>query len=180
MSRAVVRVRKAFSLLEVIIATAILAGSAMVLFSLISLGTKYGNRAEERTIAISQAQSVLDEFVARMSSQEYREAVNGVLPSIPPRSYRIEITPFELTDNVGSNQNKNSANEVQTILFRVKVELFETKAPSGGENSEPLCQLSRLVRRPRIDQPMADGNSVTAMPPANKNRENRDARRGIR
>lgn len=179
MSRAV-RVREAFSLLEVIIATAILAGSAMVLFSLISLGTKYGNRAEERTIAISQAQSVLDEFVASMSSQEIRDEVNGVLPSIPPRNYRIKITPFEFTDNVGSNQNKNASNEVQTLLFRIKVELFETKAPSGGENSEPLCQLSRLVRRPRIDQPMAAGTSATTMPPANKDLQNRNARGGDR
>ena len=72
MSRMANRVREAFSLLEVIIATAILAGSAMVLFSLISLGTKYGNRAEEKTIAVSQAQSVLDEFIARMPNEEIR------------------------------------------------------------------------------------------------------------
>ncbi|MFN7626093.1 MAG: prepilin-type N-terminal cleavage/methylation domain-containing protein, partial [Pirellula sp.] len=49
--------RGAFSLLEVMIATAILAGSAMVLLSLIGLGARYGNRAEVRIAALVQAQS---------------------------------------------------------------------------------------------------------------------------
>jgi prepilin-type N-terminal cleavage/methylation domain-containing protein len=42
------RSRRGFSLLEVMIATAILAASAMVLLSLISLGTRFGSKAETR------------------------------------------------------------------------------------------------------------------------------------
>ena len=170
------RVREAFSLLEVIIATAILAGSAMVLFSLISLGTKYGNRAEERTIAVSQAQSVLDEFIARMASEEIREEVNGVLPSIPPRNFRIEVTPFELDSGSGVNRNNGAATVTQTLLYRVKVELFEANASLSSVGSEPLCQLSRLVRRPRIEESEADGDSSeTSRPPTSKSREKRKA-----
>jgi len=170
------RVREAFSLLEVIIATAILAGSAMVLFSLISLGTKYGNQAEERTIAVSQAQSLLDEFIARMASEEIREEVNGVLPSIPARNFRIEVTPFELGGSIGANRNSSAAMETQTLLYRVKVELFEANASLTSADAEPLCQLSRLVRRPQIEAPASDrDSSETSIPPANKNRAKREA-----
>ena len=179
MSRMAKRVRKAFSLLEVIIATAILAGSAMVLFSLISLGTKYGNRAEEKTIAVSQAQSVLDEFIARMPNEEIREEVNGVLPSIPPRNFRIEVTPFELGGSRGANRNSSAVMETQTLLYRVKVELFEANASLASVDAEPLCQLSRLVRRPQIEAAAADGDSSeTSRPPADKNRANRKTGRG--
>ena len=173
MSRMVKQVREAFSLLEVIIATAILAGSAMVLFSLISLGTKYGNRAEEKTIAVSQAQSVLDEFIARMPNEEIREEVNGVLPSIPPRNFRIEVTPFELGGSIGAIRNSSAAMETQNLLYRVKVELFEANASLSSVEAKPFCQLSRLVRRPRIEAPTADGDSSeTSRPPSNKNRPN--------
>ena len=155
MSRSVAATRRAFSLLEVIIATAILAGSAMVLFSLISLGTKYGYRAEERTIAIAQTQSLLDEFIARMSGTDLPEEVNGVLPSIPQRKFRINVTPFELKANQGANRNTGAAIEMQTVLFRVHVKLFESNAQLGNEDLAPLFEVSRLVRRPRMNEPMA-------------------------
>ncbi len=161
------RTRRAFSLLEVIIATAILAGSAMVLFSLISLGTKYGNRAEVRTIAICQAQSVLDEFVAGFETQETlveltQSEIKGVLPSDPPRSFRILVTPFE----VGGNQAKmgiGSATLMQTSLYRVTVGLYESQGQSTSESIEPLCELSRLVRRQRpnvADTSVANGSRM--------------------
>ena len=178
MRRQAVRLQKAFSLLEVIIATAILAGSALVLFSLISLGTKYGNRAEERTIAVSLAQSILDEFIARMPNGEIREEVNGILPSIPPRNFRIEVTPFELASNNGNDQNSNAANETPTTLYRVKVEILETSTNLSSADSKPLCQLTRLVRNSQIAVPPADeSSSATSRPPANKNRSNRKAGR---
>lgn len=153
MSRMAMRARSAFSLLEIIIATAILAGSAMVLFSLIGLGTKYGNRAEEQTLAISQAQSVLDEFIANLSDEEIQEGVSGVLNGVPARSYRIEILPFELASNSGAGRSSSTSSETQTVLYRVTVALFKGNVSLAGMESEPLCQLTRLVRRPRLDGP---------------------------
>lgn len=169
MSRRAVEMPGAFSLLEVIIATAILAGSAMILFSLISLGTKYGYRAEEKTIAIAQAQSVLDEFIARMPGNEDQEEVIGVLPSAPNRKFRIRVTPFELVSKLGANRNAGAASEMQPVLVRVQVRLFESTSKLGSEDSEPICEISRLVRRPRIREPMTGENG---------NPSNRDDRRG--
>lgn len=176
------RKRNAFSLLEVIIATAILAGSAMVLFSLISLGTKYGNRAEERTIAVSQAQSVLDEFVAGFSSQEVRdevhEGVKGVLPSNPPRSFRIVVTPFELGSNASMLRSSDSTVAIQTNLFRVKIELFESKGQLASEAGVPLCELSRLVRRSPQNGLEAVNTSIgVSVPQSNENRKGRGVSR---
>ena len=82
--------RNAFSLLEIIIATAVLAASAMVLSSLIGLGSQYGNRAEERTIALAQAESLMDEFLAELGSESNQTAENtGELPGPPQRGFRI-------------------------------------------------------------------------------------------
>lgn len=91
-------VRRGFSLLEVMIATAILAGSAMVLLSLISLGTRFGSKAEVRIGALVQAQSILDESILRIYSGESIENYTGVLPGIKPRSYRVTVEPFLLSD----------------------------------------------------------------------------------
>ena len=159
MSRMAMRARNAFSLLEIIIATAILAGSAMVLFSLIGLGTKYGNRAEEQTSALNQAQSVLDEVIANLSDEEIQEGVSGVLNGVPARSYRIEILPFELAGNSGVGRNSSTSSEMQTVLVRVTVALFKGNVSLAGMESEPLCQLTRLVRKPRLDGPAGEPNS---------------------
>ena len=159
MSRLATRTRTAFSLLEVIIATAILAGSAMVLFSLIGMGTKYGNRAEQRTVAITQAQSMLDEFIARMPTEELREEVTGVLPGTSTRSFRIEVTPFEWSSKSGANQVTSATNEMFGGLYRVTLALFESNTALAGAEGEPLCQLSQLVRRRRLDQGATGGVS---------------------
>ena len=156
MSRMAMRARNAFSLLEIIIATAILAGSAMVLFSLIGLGTKYGNRAEEQTLALTQAQSVLDEYVANLSDEEIQEGVSGVLNGVPAHSYRIEILPFELAGNSGAGRNSSTSSATQTVLVRVTVAILEGNVSLAGMESEPLCQLTRLVRRPRLDEPAGE------------------------
>ena len=56
--------RRAFSLLEVIIATAILAASSVMLMSMFSTGDRHASRADERTIAQMLCQSKLDELIA--------------------------------------------------------------------------------------------------------------------
>ena len=159
MSRLAMRRRTAFSLLEVIIATAILAGSAMVLFSLIGMGTKYGNKAEQRTLAVTQAQSMLDEFIARLPNEEIRDEVTGVLPGMPPRSFRIEVTPYEWPASKGdAKRTSSTTSDGSGELYRVTLELFEASNVLAGAEGEPLCRLSQLVRKLKSDQAAAGGS----------------------
>jgi prepilin-type N-terminal cleavage/methylation domain-containing protein len=96
------RSRRGFSLLEVMIATAILAASAMVLLSLISLGTRFGSKAETRIAGLVQAQSILDESILRMQAGETIESYTAVLPGTKPKSYRVTIEPFSLGETNGT------------------------------------------------------------------------------
>lgn len=151
--------RSAFSLLEVMIATAVLAASAMVLSSLIGLGSKYGNRAEERTVALSQAESLLDEFLAGLGRGDNRlEEITGELPGPPPRGFRISATPFEIGNvnasqvATGSQGAKNTGAGAETRkggLLRVTVEVFESTAANVSGEAQPLVELSRLIRQPQ-------------------------------
>ena len=86
------RSRRGFSLLEVMIATAILAASAMVLLSLISLGTRFGSKAETRIGGLVQAQSILDESILRMQAGESIESYTAVLPGTTPKSTKPKRT----------------------------------------------------------------------------------------
>jgi type II secretory pathway pseudopilin PulG len=143
--------RSAFSLLEIIIATAVLAASAMVLSSLIGLGAKYGNRAEERTIAVSQAESLMDEFLAQLDNENIQvEESTGELPGPPPRGFRVSAIPFEVT-----NANSNDGSGVNVAkrsggLLRVTVEVFETSGSNDLSGTKPLIELSRLIRQPQM------------------------------
>ena len=144
--------RAAFSLLEIIIATAVLAASAMVLSSLIGLGSKYGNRAEERTIATSQAESLMDECLAQLANANDPMAERtGELPGPPRRGFRISTTPFaqgtfaqgtgaSASDSPGEGKNRSSS------LLRITVEVFETGGANLNGDTRPLVRLSRLTR----------------------------------
>ena len=96
------RSRRGFSLLEVMIATAILAASAMVLLSLISLGTRFGSKAEARIAGLVQAQSILDESILRMQAGETIESYTAVLPGTKPKSYRVTIEPYAIGESNGT------------------------------------------------------------------------------
>lgn len=142
--------RSAFSLLEIIIATAVLAASAMVLSSLIGLGSKYGNRAEERTIAVSQAESLMDEFLAQLGNEENQlEESTGELPGPPPSSFRISATPFEV-GNQNPTSSGESLNDRSGGLLRVTVAVFEVGGSNVTAEAKPLVELSRLIRNPKI------------------------------
>ena len=90
--------RRAFSLLEVMIATAILAASAMVLLSLISLGTRFGSKAETRISALVQAVSIMDESVLAVYSGTAQESFSSVLGGPEPRAYRVVIEPVTMIE----------------------------------------------------------------------------------
>jgi Tfp pilus assembly protein PilV len=140
--------REAFSLLEMILATAILAASAMVLSALIGLGSKYGNRAEERNMAVSQAESLLDEFLAQLGNDDRPiEERTGELPGSTPRGFRIRANPFHMK-NANLSRIGDRADGHDAGLLMVTVELFEVAGSIPSEQVKPLVKLSRWIRQP--------------------------------
>ena len=148
------RSRNAFSLLEVMIATAILAASAMVLLSLISLGTRFGSKAESRIGALIQAQSIMDESILAVQAGSDQEAYSAVLPGGQPRSYRVVIESIPLADptEISSSTTQSLAGQSSTPTTPLKsMPLNAPFTPPSGttissaDNATNPPQASELV-----------------------------------
>ncbi len=130
------RSRYAFSLLEVMIATAILAASAMVLLSLISLGTRFGSKAETRIGALIQAESIMDESILAVQAGSDQESYSAVLPGGQPRSYRVVIEPIPLAD-----PTEISSSTTQSLAGQSSIPTTQLSSPfnppSGTTTSSP-------------------------------------------
>jgi len=121
---------RGLSLLEVIIATAILAGSGLALFSIIGMGSKYALRAEELTYAHHFAQSALDEWLAAPTAVGTEQT--GTFEEAPEWIYRVES---QTLDSPG--------------LCVVTVEVFRSQTlQSTATTEEPTYRLTRWVRVP--------------------------------
>lgn len=125
------RLHRGLSLLEVIIATAILAGSGMVLFSIIGMGSKYALRAEELTYSHHFAQTTLDEWMASQSPVGTEQT--GSIEEAPNWSFRVQS---QALDEPG--------------LCLVTVEIFKTEGSLNASPAEtPIYRLVRWVRLPQ-------------------------------
>jgi type II secretory pathway pseudopilin PulG len=122
-----------YSLLEVILATAVLAGSGLVVQTLIGMGSRWANQAEARSLALMLAQSVLDAMLAEGLPEGNQ--LPQLFEEFPEYSYEIEIEPAP-TPIPG--------------LVQVRVRIRSTDAAlnrlSPNEEAPPLCELHRWVR----------------------------------
>ena len=109
------RCARGFSLLEVIVATGVLAASAMLLSSLISSGALYANRAEEQAEAMMLCRNRLAEVRLGLTDVSASEEVD-VCPESERWSYRRVV---EQLDN--------------PRLARVTVEIFPAEESSSGQ-----------------------------------------------
>jgi prepilin-type N-terminal cleavage/methylation domain-containing protein len=136
---------RGFSLLEVIIATAVLAGSAMVLVSMIGVGSRFGQQAERRTLALAAASSLLDELLATNDLDSITQESTGVYGKNNPLGYRIRVFPF----------TPQTANQLEPIsgLQQITVEVFSSEIRATDVENKPLCALTRIVRMPTSNQP---------------------------
>lgn len=129
------RARRGYSLLEVLIATAVLAGSAMVLSSMIARGAKAGADASRRTYGLGVAASVMDELIAlRRFDPADQEGIVGVEN---PWLWRASIEP-----------------EPTFGMLRIVVEVIEgSEGESDAWNRPDAARRSvRLVRWTRAPQ----------------------------
>lgn len=143
------RSRYAFSLLEVMIATAILAASAMVLLSLISLGTRFGSKAETRIGALIQAQSIMDESILAVQAGSDQESYSAVLPGGQPRSYRVVIEPIPLADpteiSPSATQSLATQSSPQSNPFSTPFSPPSGTTAANPDNASSPPQASELV-----------------------------------
>ena len=143
------RSRYAFSLLEVMIATAILAASAMVLLSLISLGTRFGSKAETRIGALIQAQSIMDESILAVQAGSDQESYSAVLPGGQPRSYRVVIEPIPLADpteiSPSATQSLATQSSPQSNPFSTPFNPPSVTTAANPDNASSPPQASELV-----------------------------------
>lgn len=134
--------RRGLSLLEVIIATAILSGAGFVLFSIIGLGAKYARRAEAITLAHHFAQSLLDEAITQPETIG-KDRTETILEA-PEWSYRISTDTLE-----------------DPALMQITVEVFPTQEASIDSSSSGDSPLSyRLTRWIRTPAPISQGSEL--------------------
>ena len=126
--------RRAFSLLEVIIATGILAASTMLLLGMFSTGQQHAQRAEQRVVAQMVCQSKLDELMADPS--QLRSVEDEPVEGLPEWLWSTDWSPTSFEG-----------------LVRVRVEV--TKARPGDllekRSAEPRRADFALVRWMRYD-----------------------------
>lgn len=148
--------RSGLSLLEVMIATGILAGSAIVLSSIIGTGARFGNRAESRITAMVQAHSVLDETLARIAAGNEPEEYSGEIPGATPRSFEVvirELPEQELPNASGASDassrvsNRSEATNRQYSLVQIEILLFDASGQNDRQSSKPIVHLTQVTRR---------------------------------
>jgi type II secretory pathway pseudopilin PulG len=126
--------REAYSLLEVILAVAILASSGLLLQATMGQGTRLGLKAEQRTRATELAQSLLDKHLAFAELGERQE--QGFFDSAPEWAYRVSV---ESVDTIPK----------EVALRRIIVDVLPARAMGARAStagSRPTCRLVRWVR----------------------------------
>lgn len=146
MSRSVLR-RDGFSLLEIVIATAILTATALSLVSLLGLGVRFGTRAELKAIGLVKAESVMDEYLASLAfnsttnDREEAAELTGLLLGEPELHFVVRAEKVES----GDAEPRDALEGLQIIT----VSIYEESQEVGSEGKHPIAELSRLVRLPK-------------------------------
>ena len=140
------RGRYGFSLLEVIIATAILAASAVMLMSMFSMGERHTARADERTIAQRLCQSKLDELLA--DSSQLLPVKADIIPQYPGWVWSLDVQPTALE---GFVQLRVSVTRIPGMATGADLDLAtkvdEAEAPAVETlPTEPTYSLTRWIQ----------------------------------
>jgi Tfp pilus assembly protein PilV len=180
MSREKSAFRRGLSLLEVMIAASILAGSAMVISTIIGAGARFGNRAESKVTALIQAHSILDESLARIAAGNEFEEYSGETSGPQPKAFQVVVAAL---DNLQSAPmvSPSDRNTDLPSLLRVEVSLFREASSEKQADPAPIVRLVQTVRRPMVQQQSSPVDNTGSEPgvPATSRRE-LSTRRGSR
>lgn len=142
-------VKRGLSLLEVIIALAILVGSAAVLAQLMDMGQRHALRAADMTEAQTLCQNLLNELLAGEMSWESTEA-----QPVDPFSawdYSVQIEPLEdgMLSWVSVIVRQHPAEELAdadapaALEFRLTRWVYHPE-PDSASNAEPTSNESNI------------------------------------
>ncbi|MBM4002538.1 MAG: hypothetical protein FJ295_04510 [Planctomycetes bacterium] len=147
--RAKLKIAGGYSLLEVILALAVLAGSGLAIQALIADGSRAGMRAEQGAEALFLAQSLLDELAMDASQMDGER--NGVFPQQPAWEFRAHLARSESLENWGI--------AVLTVeVFPAGSRSLHAAREAATVKSARGCRLTRWVRRSasaRVSDPSA-------------------------
>ncbi len=130
--------------MEMIIATAILAGSGAALFTLIGQGSLFGRRAEAQSTALQLAQSVLAEALAMPESVQSE----GTFEHDPRWAYRIRRERLSGGSAFGQESSATSTGTSSTGLIQLTVEIFPaTAVDQSADAGRATARLVRWVRQ---------------------------------
>lgn len=135
--------RRGFSLLEVILATAILSAAAMVLYSTFSLGERQGREASQILEAQLLCQSTLDELLAEPTRIKATELTP--FDAYPHWAYVIQWAPTEL-ENV--------------IVLTVQVTPNTQLTPGGADPTERDPTRSSGLTDGQLTRPASNSSQV--------------------
>ncbi|TWU46009.1 hypothetical protein Q31b_11870 [Novipirellula aureliae] len=143
--------RHGFSLMELIIATAVLAGSGAALFALVGQASRFARIAEERTVALQFAESTMDEFLAGGCNSDGN--LEGTFEADPRWSYVIEESAIT-TDNASMTSPE------QSRLKRIVVSIMRVGVQDMQSEDAAIVRLVRWAMTPSeselIDEMSAD------------------------
>ena len=122
--------RGGFSLLEVVIATAILLAASMTLLRLLSIGRQHQVRAEKRAIAQSLCQTLIDEHQA------------GVMPIRP-----IDYATVPQNPNWSFSVDQQSTQVAGVLRLRIRVWESEDSDQGRKPSDPPAFELVRWMRK---------------------------------
>ena len=143
--------RQGLSLLEVIIATVVLAVSSLMLVRIIGNADRHAARAERRVMAQMVCQNKLDEILSGLIQLESSDAQ----PDLYYPDWQCSIKVSDWDSSVGSMTDRLTMVEV-SAFFNPQLDLGQREssgAQLGNQSSEadkPVYTLKRLVRRPVV------------------------------
>lgn len=155
------RGRRGFSLMELILATAILAASGAALFALIGQGAMFGGRADREAESLHLALTVLDEYLAMPAEVD----AEGTFEQHPGWTYRIRQESIESGDSgaTGSGSSAGAAGG----LAEIGQGPTDGSAPSNAAasvfvSSDQSAVKSKLLRLVVEVSPAADGAGMAS------------------
>ena len=120
-----------FTLIEVVVAMAIVGLGVVTLLEIFSLGLRLGTRSAERTKATAYSRQAIDEILARRELREGGE--EGSIGDV--HHWRIQVRPFQADAQLSS------------LGWDLKEISFQMRYRDGGRERDMEIKTLRLVKK---------------------------------